>query len=520
MMRLPPLRLLHETLAAAAGANPDKVALVDEGAPHTYRELLDTSRRLAGALRARGVRRGDRVAVFANNSFAAAAAIYAVSAADAAFVVVNPQTKAEKLAYILRDCGAVALVADARLWRQFSPALPTDRELVVVLCGEPAEGMPAVPGAVSLAAAIAGAEPPLEAGGAITIDLAALIYTSGSTGGPKGVMMTHQSMLFTLGSLLEYLRLDASHRILAFLPLAFDYGLYQLLMSVAVGATLVLERSFTYPASLVERMLEQQATVFPGVPTVFAMLIGMHQQRPLRFPSVLRVTNTAAALPVAYQPLLAEMFPNALVYRMYGLTECKRACYLEPELLATKGDSVGKAIPGTEAMVLDDQGRPTRPGEVGVLHIRGPHVMLGYWGLPEETARMLRPGPLPGERILCTQDWFKTDDEGYLYFVGRNDDVFKARGEKVSPLEIENCLHAMPGVREAAVVGVPDDVLGTAITAYVAAHDGHALTERAVRQWCQERLEPFLVPSRVTLVAELPKTATGKVSKRLLKPGP
>ena len=240
----------------------------------------------------------------------------------------------------------------------------------------------------------------------------------------------------------------------------------------------------------------------------------MHERSPLVFPSIERVTNTAAALPPSFHDSLREVFPNALIFRMYGLTECKRVSYLEPELLELKPTSVGRAIPGTETMVLDDAGNPVAPGETGILHVRGPHVMAGYWRQPERTAEMLKPGLLPGERMLCTHDHFTVDEDGYLYFVGRSDDIIKSRGEKVSPVEVEDALFGIEGVREAAVIGVPDELLGEAIHAYVVCDDGSRLTERDIIARCRERLEGFMVPSQVMFLEELPKTATGKIRKK------
>jgi acyl-CoA synthetase (AMP-forming)/AMP-acid ligase II len=326
-------------------------------------------------------------------------------------------------------------------------------------------------------------------------------------------------MVFAAGSLIEYLRLDGSDRILCVLPLAFDYGLYQLLMTVSLGATLVLERSFIYPAQIYARMVESGVTVFPGVPTVYAMMVSAHSRSPLAFPEVRRITNTAAALPDSFVAKLREIFPSALIYKMYGLTECKRVCYLEPELVDQKPGSVGKAIPGTEVYLLDQEGQIVEPGETGILHVRGPHVMVGYWNRPDLSEHMLKPGKLPGERVLCTHDHFRQDDEGFLYFVGRTDDIIKTRGEKVSPVEVENALHKIPGVSEAAVLGIPDDLLGQAIRAYVVPESGADLTEKQIRAFCAGLLENFMVPKEVVFRDALPKTVTGKVSKRLLLEG-
>jgi acyl-coenzyme A synthetase/AMP-(fatty) acid ligase len=236
----------------------------------------------------------------------------------------------------------------------------------------------------------------------------------------------------------------------------------------------------------------------------------------LQFPTVTRVTNTAAALPDDFVVRLREIFPNALIYRMYGLTECKRVSYLEPELALEKPGSVGKAIPGTEVYLLNPDGDAVAPGENGILHVRGPHVMVGYWNRPDLSERMLRPGKLPGERVLCTQDYFRMDTEGFLYFVGRSDDIIKTRGEKVSPAEVENALHSIPGIREAAVVGIPDDLLGQAIRAYIVLEENIALNEKQLRMLSAARLENFMVPKEIVFCEDLPKTATGKVSKKLL----
>jgi acyl-CoA synthetase (AMP-forming)/AMP-acid ligase II len=507
-------RLLHDSLLAAAHADGDKLALVVDGQRLSYADVLDSALRFARALQDLGLERGDRVIVFTDNSLPCVVSIFGTLIAGGVFVVVNPQTKEDKLAYILTDSEAAFLVTEGTIARVAASArvrAPSLRALIKAGSGDGLDG------ALSFEALLAETDPAPRDPGTIPLDLAALIYTSGSTGNPKGVMMTHANMVFAAGSLSEYLRLGPEHRIMDVLPLAFDYGLYQLLMSVRMRATLVLERSFVYPAQVLKRLEDEQVTVFPGVPTVYATLISIHERTPLQFPSVERVTNTAAALPPSFHDPLREIFPNALIFRMYGLTECKRVSYLEPELLEVKPTSVGKAIPGTETLVLDAERRPVKPGETGVLYVRGPHVMIGYWRLPERTAEMLVEGPLPGERMLCTHDHFTIDEDGFLYFVGRSDDIIKSRGEKVSPAEVEDALYAISGVREAAVVGVPDELLGQAIHAYVALEEDSELTERDIIAGCRERLESFMVPSRVIFLDELPKTASGKIRKKGLE---
>jgi long-chain acyl-CoA synthetase len=498
----PPQRLLHESLLASADAEPGKVALLAENETRTYAELLDDALRLARVLQNRGLKRGDRVALFLDNTAELPTGIFATLLAGGVFMVVNPQTKADKLAYMLRDSEASLLLADSGL---MDTAVEAGREAPSLAGTIASDDLPGL---------MSAAEPKPEPPGTIPPDLAALIYTSGSTGQPKGVMMTHEAMVFAAGSIAQYLRLVREDRIMNVLPLAFDYGLYQLLMAMRIGGTLVLERSFAFPAKTLQRIDQEQVTVFPGVPTVFATLLGMKQRSP--HPSVRCVTNTAAGLPPSFHDGLGEIFPNALIFRMYGLTECKRVSYLEPELVEEKPTSVGRPIPGTEAFVLDEDGQRVGPGETGILYVRGPHVMAGYWNLPDQTAEMLKEGPVPGERMLCTQDHFTIDEDGFLYFVGRTDDIIKTRGEKVSPLEVENALHALEGISQAAVVGVPDDVLGEAIRAFVVLDEGAELSEQDIIRACRERLENFMVPRDVVLMDELPQTDTGKVRKKSL----
>jgi long-chain acyl-CoA synthetase len=508
------VRLLHETLLESAERVPEREALVAGAARLTHGELLDRSLRLARGLQELGVRRGDRVAVYMDNSAGCAAAIYGTLLAGGAFVVVNPQTKQDKLLYVLDDCEATVLLTEGSLTRTAVAAADDAESVRAVIADAAPDGVEA---ALAFNELVEGSEPAPRPAGTIPLDLAALIYTSGSTGFPKGVMMTHQSMVFAAGSISEYLRLGADERILGVLPLAFDYGLYQLLMGVRMGGTLVLERSFAFPAQILKRLEEEEITVFPGVPTVYATLISMRRNMEFEFPAVRRVTNTAAALPATFHGELGRIFPNALIFAMYGLTECKRVSYLEPELLGRKPTSVGRAIPGTETMVLREDLTPVEPGETGVLYVRGPHVMVGYWRKPEQTAEMIVDGPLPGERMLCAQDQFTIDDEGFLYFVGRTDDIIKTRGEKVSPIEVENVLFDVDGVKEAAVVGVPDDVLGEAIRAFLVLDEGAALTEQDVIAACRTRLENFMVPRDVVFLDELPTTATGKVRRKSLR---
>jgi amino acid adenylation domain-containing protein len=502
--------LLHDYLADSAARLPDKVALVCEGRRLTYAELDAAANALARALAGRGVGRGDRVVVFMDNTAEAVISFWGVLKADAVVSMVNPLTKADKLAYLLNDCRASALLTDAHLAAVFAPAVARSPHLTagVLVSGAHAAGH------APFGEAIAGgaAAPPPRRG--VDVDLAAIIYTSGSTGDAKGVMLTHRNMLTAATSVSTYLEMAEDDVVLGALPLAFDYGLYQMIMSFKVGARLVLERSFAYPAKVFEAIARERVTGFPGVPTVFAVMAGMRSLAAYDFSSIRYVTNTAAALPVKHITMLQGLFPAAKIYSMYGLTECKRCTYLPPEDLARKPTSVGVAIPNTELWVVDEHDRRLGPGEVGQLVIRGATVMRGYWEKPEATAKRLRPGPLPGELVLYTGDYCKLDEEGYLYFVGRMDDIIKSRGEKVAPKEVENAIVSIAGVKEAAVIGVDDPLLGQAIKAFVVLEGPDVvLSEKDVQRECQQRLENFMVPKYVAFVPDLPKTDTGKVRK-------
>lgn len=505
--------LLHSYLEDASRLFPDKPALIVEGEAWTFARIDRDSDRLAAALQAMGVRRGERVAALLDNSAELVVALWASLKTGAVFVPINHGTKAEKLAFILADSGASCLLALSSLHSRVVPALtaaPSVRNVLWV--GEAPEA-----GSATLAAVLAGADGTPADPGLIDQDLCLLIYTSGSTGRPKGVMMTHHSIHNNVWSISTYLGNTPEDVVLCVLPLSFDYGLFQVLTGARVGFTVVLEKSFAFPYDILKRIGDHRVTGLPGVPTIFATLLQFAPFEGLDLSSLRYLSNTAAPFPPAHIRRLRELLPQAAIFSMYGLTECTRVSYLDPEKLEGKITSVGRAMPNSEAYVVDGDGRRLEAGQIGELVIRGSSLMRGYWQRPEETARMLRPGAIPGEMVLHTGDLFRMDEDGDLYFVGRKDDVFKCRGEKVSPREIENVLHEMDEVAEAAVIGVPDDIDGMAIKAFVVPRQGCELTEQAVRRHCRDHLEPRLFPKFIELCGGLPKTDSGKVTKTVLR---
>ena len=504
---------LHDS----ARRHPQHVALVCGTQRMRYAELADQAGRFAAVLQQQAaLADGERCLLYLDNRIEAAVGVFGTLIAGGVFSVINPGTRAGKLALLLDDCQASVLVTQASLLGQARAALaqaPGVRRLIVV--DAPAGTLQG--NELDWDQVLASTQPAPPTPRGIDIDLAMLVYTSGSTGRPKGVMMTHRNMVHVATSITTYLESRQDDVVLSVLPLAFDYGLYQLLMCVKLGATLVLEKSFAFPQKILPLLASEQVTVFPLVPTMAALIVQMRSFRPEWAASVRTLTNTAAALPPAHIQRLRALFPQARLFSMYGVSESKRCTWLPPAELDRRPDSVGIAIPDTQVWVAGDDGQPLPPGSIGELVVRGGHVMQGYWNDPQATARALRPGRHPWEKVLHTGDLFRMDDDGFFYFVARRDDIIKTRGEKVSPKEVENVLYALPGVREAAVVGVPDDILGRSLKAIVASDEGVALTPREVIAHCAAQLEEFMVPRQVEFRDALPKTATGKIRRAALQ---
>lgn len=327
--------------------------------------------------------------------------------------------------------------------------------------------------------------------------------------------MTHLNMVSAATSITQYLGNTGDDIVLDTLPLAFDYGLYQVLMAFMFSGTVILETGFIYPQQVINILVREKVTGWPIVPTIAAILVRLKNLDKLSFPSLRYITSTGQALPPKHSAYLRKTFPGVKIFSMYGLTECKRVAYLPPEELERRPESVGKAMPNTETYIVDDNGKEiTEAGRPGELVVRGSNVMKGYWNLPQETAKALRPGPYPGEKVLYTGDLFSQDKEGYLYFLGRKDDIIKTAGHMVSPKEVENVLCEREDVVEAAVIGVEDEILGKAIKAFVHLTDASQSTEEDIIKFCSQRLEDFAVPKSVIFCAALPKTTTGKVQKR------
>lgn len=507
--------LVHQFLEHSADRFPTKTCLVCDNRRLTYLEVEVAANRLAHSLRMHGIARGDRVALFLPNCIELVVGIFGVLKAGAVFVNINPTAKQDKLKYILKNCQASALIAPSIHAQNFKNLPAEIASLKLIILTGQTQSTIHEDLFFHWDEFLANSKEQRPNLFQIDLDLACLIYTSGSTGDPKGVISDHSNVDFASSSIIQYLENTPDDIVINVLPLSFDYGLYQLLMVFKFGGTLILEKGFAYPASILNRIQAERVTGFPGVPTIYSLIVQMDLSS-FDLSSLRYLTNTAAALPPEHIRRLKEKFPWARLFSMYGLTETKRTLYLPPEELDRRIDSVGIPIPGTETFLVDENGNRLGPGMVGELVVRGRHVMRGYWNDPETTARVFRPGNVPGERWCYTGDLFRMDDAGFFYFVARKDDIIKSRGEKVAPLEVEKVLYKLKGVREAAVIGTPDPILGQAVKAFLVI-EPDSLTEREILAFCKANLEDFMVPKYIEIVSDLPKTSSGKIKKSDLR---
>jgi long-chain acyl-CoA synthetase len=517
--------LVHEWLSRSARRFPDKAALICGRQRWTYRALNHRSDHLAAALMDAGVRRADRVVVLLDNSAETVISLYGILKAGGVFVILAGSLKGAKLRYILENSGANVLITHTSKAKVISDALgegSSDRKVIWV--GRSARIPKEMSGfSLSWDEIFSDFEdkisdmPDSRLPRCIDVDLATLIYTSGSTGEPKGVMSTHHNMISAARSIIQYIGNIEDDVILDVLPLSFDYGLYQVIMAFMFGGTVVLEKSFLYLHSVLERISQEKVTAFPIVPTIVAMLLKLQDLKKYDFSTLRYMTNTGAALPVGHIQKLRQMFPHVTIISMFGLTECKRVSYLPPEELDRIPSSVGKAMPNCEVFVVDEEGRQVAPGQTGELIVRGSNVMQGYWRDPEMTAGTYRDGQYPSGRILHSGDYFRQDARGFLYFLGRKDDMIKSKGERISAKEVENTISGMEGVAEVAVIGMPDEILGQVIKAYIVPTPRVELAEKQVLKYCAAHMETFMVPKYIDFMDGLPKTPNGKIDKKQLK---
>jgi acyl-CoA ligase (AMP-forming) (exosortase A-associated) len=509
--------LIHHMLRSSAARLPDQEGLVHGRERLSYREV---DRRVSGVgegLRAAGMLRGERVGIYLDASIPQALSIFGVSRAGGVYVPINSLLFPDQVAHIARDCGMKGLITTREKLGSLSGVIkdiPSLDFLVLVGDGEAVD----VPLAVHEFDAMCALTPsPSWRDWGISKDLAAILYTSGSTGKPKGVMLSHAQVMAGSSIVSAYLGITERDRILAVLPFSFDAGMNQLMTAWQQGGTLVLT-NFIFAREVVQTLHKERITGLAGVPTFWSLLAQPSSSLYKQPPRQLRyITNTGGAMPQPVLATLRELLPDTRVYLMYGLTEAFRSTYLPPEELDRRPTSMGKAIPDTEILVVTEDGKPCKPGEVGELVHRGPTVSMGYWGQPELTAKVLRPHPLlPAdlgdvERVCYSGDYVRMDEDGFLYFVGRRDTMIKTSGFRVSPTEVEEILFKTGLLKAAAVIGVPDEVLGQTIKAFVVGRDGGELNKEELRQFCAANMPRHMVPKTIEVLDDMPKTTSGKV---------
>lgn len=515
--------LIHHMLRTSAHHLADKEALVHGDQRLSYREVARRSSGLAKGLGRAGLVRGDRIGIYLEPSVAQVISIFGVSEAGGVFVPINATLFPEQVGHIAKDCGMKGLITTAAKLSTLTPLLHQIPSLeFVVLTGEGDTPQTALPAhRLEDLYELSGSPECREQ--AISKDLAAILYTSGSTGKPKGVMLSHANVMAGSTIVSTYLGISSAERILAVLPFSFDAGMNQLMTAFQQGGTVVLI-NFVFAREVVQMLLKERITGLAGVPTLWSLLAqpsSTLQKQPLT--NLRYITNTGGAMPQAVLKVLRQALPTTKVFLMYGLTEAFRSTYLPPEELDRRPTSMGKAIPDTEILVLRENGEPCEPGEIGELVHRGPTVSLGYWNRPEDTARALRPNPVLSpemgdcERVCYSGDLVKTDDEGFLYFVGRRDTMIKSSGIRISPTEIEEVLFQTGKLRGAAAIGIPDDVLGQVIKVFVVAKDGTPLDPQELLLLCAEKMPRYMVPKFLEVLDELPKTSSGKVDYPALR---
>lgn len=515
--------LVHHLLRTSAARFPHKEALVCRSERLTYQAAARHTASLATGLPQCGLQRGDRIGIYLGPSVSQALAIFAVSQAGGVFVPIHQILFPDQVAHIARNCAMKGLITTAAKLADLASVLPTIPSLEFLVVVDLIEPPPVRLPVYRFEELCQCAPPEQWRDSAIDKDLAAILYTSGSTGKPKGVMLTHAQILAGASIVSTYLGITAAERILAILPLSFDAGLNQLTTAVQNGGTVVF-MNFIFARDIVQALQAERITGLAGVPTLWTLLTQPHSTlHAHEFPHLRYLTNTGGAMPQKALATLRTVLPATKIYLMYGLTEAFRSTYLPPEELDRRPTSIGKAIPDTEILVINDQGHPCRPGEVGELVHRGPTVSLGYWGEPELTAAVLRPHPFAApelhnnEQVCYSGDLVRMDDEGFLYFVGRRDALIKSAGFRVSPTEVEEVLLRSGQVQHAAVVGIPDEMLGQAIQAFIVPLADARVNAEDLRAFCLQHAPRHLTPKVIEIVADLPQTSSGKVDYPALR---
>jgi len=512
--------LIHDLLLHSARSTPRQEALNYQNARLDYGALAALVVDFAAGLLKLKLDRSERVAVYLEKRPETVAAMFGAAAAGGVFVPINPLLKPDQVAYILRDCNVRILVTSVERLKLLAGSLaecPDLRAVVTVGAGhDPVGGLDILPWGQAVSGS--GTVRPHRV---IDTDMAAILYTSGSTGKPKGVVLSHRNMVAGARSVAQYLENRPGDRILSALPLSFDAGFSQLSTAFHAGASVSLI-NYLVPRDIITAVEREGITGLTAVPPLWIQLAQLKWPEPARN-SLRYIANTGGRMPRATLDSLRAALPKTLVFLMYGLTESFRSTYLPPSELDRRPDSIGKAIPNAEVLVVREDGTPCAPGEPGELVHRGALVSLGYWNDPAKTAERFKPAPGQPQGVVIREiavwsgDTVQMDEEGFLYFISRRDEMIKTSGYRVSPTEIEEVIYATGLIGEAAALGVPHPVLGQAIVVVATPRDGAGLEAEELLAQCRQRLPAFMVPARVMVRGgALPRNPNGKIDRKLL----
>ena len=517
--------LLHELVSRSAERNDSSVALTYGKESLTYGQLQQSVAGFASGLIGLGLARGERVAIYLEKRFETVIASFGAPAAGGVFVPLNPLLKPEQVGYILRDCNVRVLVTSAERLALLKDTLPDCHDLRHIVLLDFAETSTAPTGlGLSRWSELLGASP-ATGHRVIDTDILGILYTSGSTGKPKGVVLSHRNMVAGAKSVSSYLENRPEDTLLAALPLSFDAGFSQLTTAFHVGARVVL-LNYLLPRDVLKTLEREKVTGLTAVPPLYIQLTQL--QWPESITDHLRYfANTGGRMPRETLDALRRHLPRTKPFLMYGLTEAFRSTFLPPQEVDRRPDSIGKAIPNAEILVLREDGTPCAPNEPGELVHRGALVGMGYWNDPEKTAERYKPLPAhsPGreaglvlpEIAVFSGDTVRRDEEGYLYFIGRRDEMMKTSGYRVSPTEVEEILYATKMVGECVAFGVDDDRLGQAIQVIATPPSGGELDISALLAECRARMPAYMVPAGIDVrEGPLPRNPNGKIDRKTL----
>jgi acyl-CoA ligase (AMP-forming) (exosortase A-associated) len=510
-------QLLHDLLTLAAQHTPEATALIHRQHDTSYAALHALVERVASSLVAAGLGRQERVGVLLPKCVEAVAGMFGAARAGGVFVPINPLLKPAQITYILNDCNVRVLITNVARATELEPHLAQCPDLRVIVCTDGAAGCGDWRGSsLDWNALLA------SAGGGTThrvidMDMTSILYTSGSTGRPKGVVLSHRNMVTGAHSVAQYLENRPEDRLLAVLPFSFDYGFSQLSTAFVAGASAVL-MDYLLPRDVLAAVAANRVTGLAGVPPLWIQLGDLDWPAAAR-ESLRYITNSGGAMPGATLGKLRALLPRTRAFLMYGLTEAFRSTYLPPEEVDQRPDSIGKAIPNAEILVVRPDGTLCDADEPGELVHRGSLVAMGYWNDPAKTAERFKPAPARAAELVLPEmavwsgDAVRRDRDGYLYFIGRRDEMIKTSGYRVSPTEIEEVVYATGLVIDAVALGVPHPLLGQAIVVVAAARTAATSDDQQLLDECRRQLPAYMVPAHIEWRDSLPRNPNGKFDR-------